>query len=237
MVTLTLEKCILPPGETLPYSDGEPLESDWHVSVMHLLIAILRYYFRDRRDIYIAGNMFIYFDPDQVKTRNFRGPDFFVVKGIKDNHFRNSWVVWEEEGRTPDFVIELASQSTLKFDLGEKKAIYEQILKTPEYIVYDPPSETPQGWRLHEGRYRPIPLDLQGRLWSEQLGLWLGATDYIFPAQAQPVKVLRFFDAQGRQIPTEGEAQAQRAAAAEAEIARLHVLLEKSSSPAGKSEN
>ena len=47
---------------------------------MNLLIGILRYYWWDRPDIYVAGNMFVYFDPDQVKTHNFRGPDVFVVK-------------------------------------------------------------------------------------------------------------------------------------------------------------
>ena len=57
MSTLTLQKKYFPPGNTLPYDDGEPLESDWHVIVMNLLIGILRYYWWDRPDVYVAGNI------------------------------------------------------------------------------------------------------------------------------------------------------------------------------------
>lgn len=236
----------LPRGEDLPYDDGIPLESHWHRSVMNLLIDILSAHWQDRRDCYINGNMFIYFDPDQVKTRNFRGPDFFVVKGVQSNHLRKSWVVWEEGGLTPDYVIELASESTVKFDVTAKKAIYENILKTPEYVVYNPNSAKLQGWRLTRGRYRAVKLDKRGWLWSEQLELWLGTADYALIPGGEPVKVLRFFDLQGKPLPTPAEAEAQRAEAeaqradaemqradaeatarqaAEAEILRLKALL------------
>ena len=218
----------------LPYEDGLPLESSWHLDAMYLLITILRYFWRDRADVYIGGNMFIYFDPDQVKTRNFRGPDFFVIKGVRDNRPRKSWVVWEEEGLTPDFVIELASDSTLHFDLTGKKTIYEQMLKTSEYLVYDPDTEGLRGWRLAAGRYEPITPNEQGWLWCNELGLWLGVADYQFVEQAGPVKVLRFFDETGQLVLTEAEAAAQRAEseaearrAAEAEIDRLKTLLAK----------
>jgi Uma2 family endonuclease len=219
-------------GEDLPYADGIPLESDWHLAAMTLLIPILRYYWRDRRDCYVTGNMFVYFDPDQVKTQDFRGPDFFVVKGVKNNQFRKSWVVWEEDNVTPDFVIELASESTVKFDLTEKKSIYERILKTPEYIVYNPHTEALKGWRLTSGRYTRIAPNEQGRLWSNELALWLGITEHLFPTQTAALKVLRFFDAVGNLVPTPEEAATQRAVAeaearrnAEAEIDRLKALL------------
>jgi Uma2 family endonuclease len=202
-------------GTALPYEDGIPLESDWHLAAMTLLISILRYFWRTRWDIYVAGNMFVYFDPEQVKTRNFRGPDFFVVKGVKDNHFRKSWVVWEEQGLTPDYVIELASASTAQFDLTEKKAIYERILETPEYVVYDPGTEVLRGWRRVAGRYTPVKPDKRGWLWSKELDLWLGLADYTFPNQVEPTRVLRFFDIQGNMILTREEAEAQRAEMAE----------------------
>ncbi|MCP4607911.1 MAG: Uma2 family endonuclease, partial [Planctomycetes bacterium] len=131
------------PGSELPYEDGIPLESEWHYDAMHLLTDIINHYRKDkdRLDLYAAGNMFVYFDPDQVKTRNFRGPDFFVIKGVKDHSYRKSWVIWEEDYLTPDFVIELASSSTASFDRKGKKDIYEQTLKTPEYVIYNPETE------------------------------------------------------------------------------------------------
>jgi Uma2 family endonuclease len=211
MATLIVDKP-LPRGADLPYDDGEPLESDWHLAAMTLLIQILRYSYRDRSDRYVAGNMFVYFDPDQVKTRNFRGPDFFVVKGVQSTHFRKSWVVWEENGLTPDYVIELASESTKAFDLAGKKAIYEQQLKTPEYVVFDPTTETLRGWRLNaQGQYGELSLDPRGWLWSEQLQLWLGVEPYAF-TRNETLNTLRFFDTAGQRLPTESEAQAQRAA-------------------------
>ncbi|MCP4698501.1 MAG: Uma2 family endonuclease, partial [Gammaproteobacteria bacterium] len=140
-------------GADLPYEDGIPLESDWHLDAMNLLIDILGHFWRDRSDVYIGGNMFVYFDPKQHKKYNFCGPDFFVVKGAAGKHRRDSWVVWEENRRAPNFVVELASPSTAEFDLDGKKDIYEQKLKTPEYVIYDPATKTLSGWRLLGGRY------------------------------------------------------------------------------------
>jgi Uma2 family endonuclease len=192
---------------------------------MYLLINILSYFWRERRDVYIGGNMFVYFDPNQVKTRNFRGPDLFVVKGVKDNRPRKSWVVWEEGGLTPNFVIELASESTVNFDLTGKKEIYEQMLKTPEYIVYDPDTQVLYGWRLRDGRYEPIKPDEQGRVWCQEIGLWLGVAEHHLLKHDTPVKVLRFFDDQDQLIPTEAEAEAEARRAVEAEVERLQRLL------------
>lgn len=219
-------------GSDLPYADGIPMESSWHLDAMYLLIRILEYFWRERNDIYLGGNMFVYFDPDQVRTRNFRGPDFFVVKGVTDTSPRKSWVIWEEGGLTPDFVIELASPSTASFDLQEKREIYEQVLETPEYVTYNPETDDLRGWRLMAGHYEPIKPNEQGWLWCSELGLWLGVVEHQFLKYDHPVKVLRFFDEAGQLIPTaeEAEAQARRAAeqrieAAEAEIARLRALL------------
>ena len=249
MATMTLvEPRARVRGADLPYDDGIPMETEWHVAAMTLLIDILRYHWRQRRDRYVAGNIFVYFAPDQVKTRDFRGPDLFVVKGARDTGMRNSWVVWEEDDLTPDYVIELASPSTVKFDLSGKKDIYERILKTPEYVVYDPNAERLRGWRLKRGRYEALTPNAEGRLWSEELGLWLGVAEYRFINQSAAVKMLRFFDEDGQLLPTPQEAEAQRAEqerqradtatqradfeaqarrTAEAELARLRAVLKR----------
>ena len=209
MATLTLDRP-LPRGEDLPVEDDQALESEWHRLALNLLIHILCRHWQDRQDMYVAGNMFIYFDPEQATTRNFRGPDVFVVKGVSSKELRNSWVIWEEDGLGPCYVLELASPSTLKDDLGTKKTVYEQELKVPEYVVYDPASGRLRGWRLNaEGRYEELTPDERHWLWSEQLGLWLGKATYRFAQHASPTPVLRFFDVNGRQLLTEAEAQAQ----------------------------
>ena len=198
-------------GSDLPYDDSIPLESSWHLDAMYLLIRVTSYLWRGQYDAYIGGNMFIYFDPDQVKTYNFRGPDFFVIKGIKNSYPRNSWVIWEEDGLSPDFALELASPSTLTFDLSGKKDIYEQKLQTTEYIVYDPNTEKIYAWRLRHGRYEPIHPNDRGRYWCQTLDLWLGVTNHYFSKYSTSLRVLRFYDETGQMIPTKSEAETQRA--------------------------
>lgn len=209
------------PTETkVIYEDGIPMESDWHRAAMNLLIEIIVHLWQGRTDYYVGGNMFIYFDPNQIRTRNFRGPDFFVVKGIRDNtRWREAWVLWEEDGLGPNVVIELASQSTLAEDVGPKKDIYEQILRVPEYFCYDPETEALLGWRLQGGHYVDLQADDRGWLWSEELAVWVGTWQGEF--LGRPNIWLRFFDRAGMLLPIAKEAEAEARRAAEAELDRL----------------
>jgi len=213
----------------------DPLESDWHVAAMNLLINTLRYLWRNRKDVYVSGNTAVYFDPQHSKRRNFRGPDLYVVKDTQKRP-RQSWTTWEEGDLAPDFILELASVSTAQFDRVEKKNIYEQRLQTPEYIIYDPITNQFQGWRLRSGRYESMVANEQGQLWCEELGLWLGIASYDFDDGAGLVSTPRFFESTGQLVPTKEEMQARRAAVeaearwvAEAEIIRLKALLAKQS--------
>ena len=92
---------------------------------------------------------------------------------------RSSYVVWEE-GKPPDWVLEVASRSTVDKDVEEKGDIY-QTLRVPEYWLFDPeggvlPAGQPrlQGMRLCHGEYVPIEPWIEGGrrlLRSESLGL------------------------------------------------------------------
>ena len=66
-----------------------------------------------------------------------------------------NYKLWEE-GKAPDFVLEVASKSTWREDLGPKRDIYAR-LGVKEYWLYDPTGEyfSPvlQGLRLAEGTY------------------------------------------------------------------------------------
>jgi Uma2 family endonuclease len=57
-----------------------------------------------------------------------------------DKRPRNSWVVWEENGKYPDLIIELLSDSTANVDRGLKKALYQDHFRTPEYFLFAPDS-------------------------------------------------------------------------------------------------
>jgi len=149
----------LPPSQAeLPYSDGEPLESQRHQFLMELLINALLPWLDAREDGCVGGNMFVYYSMAQVRRRDFKGPDFFAVLGVPKGE-RRSWVCWEE-GKTPDLVIELLSDSTAAMDKGEKKRIYATQLHVPEYFWYDPMNPNDwAGFRLQGNTYGAIALE------------------------------------------------------------------------------
>lgn len=212
---------VVPPSDL--ESHEPPLETYLHLRQLILLLTGLEWLWRDRTNYFAAGNLTVYYSPNQRKSEDFRGPDFFVVLGTERKP-RKSWVVWEEDGRYPNLIIELLSDSTAQTDRGLKKQIYQDIFRTPDYFWFDPQTLEFQGFHLVDGQYQARPPDPQNRLWSQQLGLWLGVHD----------RTLRFFTPEGELVPTpqeSAEAERQRAEAerqrAEAEQQRNQKLAAK----------
>lgn len=200
-------------------------ETGIHVQVMMQLYSMLRAFFRHRADVYVGANMFMYYEEGNPKR--VVAPDVFVAFGAANAHEeRRSWFVWKE-GKAPDVIFELTSQSTKDEDVDFKRRLYEQ-LGVSEYFLFDPLNEylqpPLQGFRLTRQQYQPIPAK-RGELNSQTLGLVLR------PAERE----LRLFDrASGtRLLPPSELAEAhlelytqldeaeKRAEAAEAELARL----------------
>ena len=206
-----------PTQDELPSSDGIPMETHRHVLQSTLLTEPLRLHWRQRSDVFVGGNMFVYFRPDQVLTEDFRGPDVFVVRGVP-RRVRKSWVVWEEGGRGPDVVIELLSESTAQFDKTEKKRIYQDRLRVPEYVWYDPYTAELAGFSLRDGAYEPIAADLAGRLPSRQLGLLLARWQGEYGGEE--ATWLRWAMPDGTLLPTGAELAAAAAQRADAERER-----------------
>ena len=199
---------IFPPSDL--YSDEPPLETELHLRQLLLLIQTLEWLWRDRQDFYAFGNMTLYYSPNQLKSEYFRGPDFFVVLGTERKP-RKSWVVWAEDGKYPNVIVEVLSDSTAKTDRGLKKQIYQDTFRTPEYYWFDPNSLEFEGFDLLRGEYQPKQADEQGWLWSEQLQLFLGVED----------RRLRFFTPVGELVPTPEEtARAEQLQRQEAEQQR-----------------
>jgi Uma2 family endonuclease len=219
-MSMVAERKVPLPKVKLIESDGIPLETDWHVLEIGLLRDLVTYWFRDRTDYYAGGNMFIYYSEEQARNKDYRGPDFFYVDGVSLTPLRPYWAVWLEGGRYPDLIIELLSPTTAKIDRTTKKKLYERTFRTYEYFCYDPDTQKLEGWRLGErGRYRSIPVNERGWMWSEELQLWLGTWE---GKHVRHKGVwLRFFDANSQLVPTREEA----AEAAEAELARLKAEL------------
>jgi len=209
----------LPPTEDeLPCDDGMPMETQRHALQMQLLIDSLRLFWADRTDAYVGGNMFIYFSLEQVRHQDFRGPDFFAVLGVPKRE-RKSWVVWQE-GKGPDVVIELLSESTAAQDKGEKKDIYQDRLRVPEYFWFDPFTAEWAGFVLRNRGYEPLTEDSQGRLISQCLELALLRWDGVY--QDVEARWLRWVTLEGTLLPTPQEVATetqQQAAEAQQQVA------------------
>jgi Uma2 family endonuclease len=187
-----------PPADL--WSNEPPLESDLHRDQIDLLIRLIRWACRDRQDIYVAGNLTIYYSPNQKKSEDFRGPDLFVVLGT-ENHPRRSWTVWHENGKYPNLIVELLSDSTAAVDRGEKKELYQSVWRVPEYYWFDPVTLEFAGFQLIQGRYAPIQPNAQGWLWTNELGLYWGIDDD---------RKLRLFTSSGALAPLPEEAALQQ---------------------------
>jgi len=242
----------------LVLDDGEPLETEWHTLEFPLLRELIRTVMAEagRTDFYVGANMFVYYSVQQARDvsdevtkgldqRAFRGPDVFWVGGVDPDRERKAWIAWDENGKLPDVIVELLSPSTAAKDRGEKKDLYARVFGTAEYFLYDPDARKLEGYRLAGRAYWPIPSDEHGRLWSEQLGVFLGVWHGVAEGRAEGRKAdwVRLFRADGSMVPTaderaeaerqraeaerqRAEAERQRAEAAEAEVARLRALLD-----------
>ena len=150
-----------------------------------------------------------------------RYPDLLVAFGVDPAAYRetNGYVI-AEQGKPPDWVLEIASEGTGQNDVGEKREFYERLGIT-EYWRFD---QTPDGrWhgsrlagdRLMDGEYVPVEIVeladgvLQG--YSPSLGLFLrwerGELAFHDPATGRPIATF--------------ESEHARANAAEARIQEL----------------
>ena len=116
--------------------------SDEHRRVLTRILQLLEQFFRETPDVYVSGDLLMYYlqgDPRKVVA-----PDVLVSFGIGQKR-RRTYLVWEE-GKLPDFVMEMASETTYRNDLTEKMSLYAD-LGIPEYFLCD-----------IEGLYLPSPL-------------------------------------------------------------------------------
>lgn len=194
MVLTAQQLADLMPDATQLESDEPEMESSEHYTQLALLVSCLEWLWRDKNDFFIGANLTIYFSRQQLKNRDFRGPDFFLIKNTEKRP-RKSWVVWEENGQYPDLIIELLSDSTAFIDRSLKKELYQDRFHTLEYFWFSPENLELAGFRLQEGKYQPIIQTENGLYWCESLGLFLGIYE----------DKLRYFTIERKLVPTPQE--------------------------------
>lgn len=217
----------------------EPMESERHLIAMLFFYQLMKEVFRDRDDVFVGADLVVYFSELQVRNKDVRAPDGIAVLGV-DPRERRGWILWEEDGRYPDLVIEHMSPSTRDVDLGAKLGIYGRIWKVQEYFAFDLESGEIHAFRgTGHGLERMVP-NAAGRFPSALLGAEVGVS--AGPVEGRPGPWMRLFRPDGTLVLTQAEragaeaeradAEAERAdaeaaarAAAEAKVAELEARL------------
>ncbi len=121
-----------------PESDGAPLgETSAHIDAIFDLLGSLRWFFRKRSDVFVAADLFLYYEEGEPASRV--APDILLATGVAHPGHRRTYRVWEE-GVPPFLVVEVTSKSSRIEDLGTKRAVYE-LIGVQEYLVFDPLEE------------------------------------------------------------------------------------------------
>ena len=112
-------------------------------------------------DVFRSSNTFICYDQTNLNVRV--SPDFYAAFGVDSLAIkqRKIYLPWEV-GKPPDFVLEVASESTAQQDMIAKRQIYAQI-GIPEYWRFDPTGgdfygQPLAGDRLVNHTYEPMEL-------------------------------------------------------------------------------
>lgn len=220
-----------------PTSDGKPMaETDAHRAVIMDSIAILDDFYSDQPMVYVSGDLLLFYKEGDRRVH--LAPDVFVVFDVEKRQ-RDNFLLWEERCG-PQFVLEVTSKSTRQVDIGKKHHIYQDVLRVPEYFLFDPLGEylkpALKGYRLQGPDYQPIA-SVDGRLPSDVTGFHLVANgkrlDFYDPrtrtVRKTPVAAARETAQIERAGRERAEADRERAEAgrerAEAELAELRAEL------------
>ena len=231
----------------LPDCEDEPVpQNTLHDVAVGECAGSLRLHLRGRRDVFVGSDQFVYwdrtYDPKKNPDNPPLSPDVCVAIGVANRH-HSSYVVWEE-GKPPDFVLEVASPWSRKQDADEKPGQYAK-MGVREFFLYDPegePESAVSGFELCGGRggeYKPLPREQlpEGAVGvrSEVLDLYLCTK----PPGPEPLDgSLSWYDpAAGEFLPQRYElAEGKRRAEARAREARADAKQAEAEASASKAE-
>ena len=130
-------------------------QSVGHGDAVRLATAALEHHFRHLSKVLVAMELAVYHE--QGNSLAWLRPDVQVVFGVGRGD-RRVFKVWEE-GKAPDFVLEVASPSTAGKDARHKARQYARI-GVPEYWRLDPEGSMMgvplEGYRARSGRYERV---------------------------------------------------------------------------------
>jgi len=212
-----------------------PPEGDLHFEAKRRTLDALRgYYARQRRRIYLAAELPIYYPAESRFA-----PDLLAVLDAED-HPRNKWVV-SAEGKGLDWVMEVHVGGDRKKDAERNVARYAR-LGIPEYFLYDRARNQLFAHRLsapgaatytpivpQRGRYESRVLGLEVEVSHDRLRFFAG-TAMLLESDELIVRLEQMLDQVQQRAEDEArrrEEETRRRELAEAELARLREELER----------
>ena len=221
------ERFVLPDP---PEGDPEDMTSFDHLTLSGSVHHLAQHLGNSETTI-VAGERYLTREPG-APSADRMAPDLLIALGADPETYReNNGYIISEQGRPPDFVLEIASRSTGRQDVVEKRAAYAG-LGIPEYWRFDETGEFHGtrlvGDRLVDGQYEPVPIEtveegvLQG--YSNVLNLLIrwdrGHLGWYDPETGQHIATFV-------QERVRAESAEARANAAEARVRELEAELER----------
>ncbi|MDX2228429.1 MAG: Uma2 family endonuclease [Leptolyngbyaceae cyanobacterium bins.349] len=211
-----------------PDSDGKPMAENteqfrWIVVVKENL----EYLYANDAQVFVAGDLLWY--PVQGNNQICTAPDAMVAIGRPKGR-RGSYKQWEEENIAPQVVFEILSPGNTKAEMNRKLLFYDRY-GVEEYYLYDPDTNTLNGWLRQEGFLDVI----------EEMNNWVSPRLQIRFDLTGSELLIRYPDGKPFlsyvQIAQEAEQERQRAEAAEAAMqAAIPKLLNMGLTPAQVAE-
>lgn len=155
-----------PPHNPLPMPDPPPREPDeamanfTHLAGTGNAHFLIQHFGRPDTTL-VIGDRYLAPFPTRDLT-GIRYPDLLIAFDVDPEAFRrsNAYII-SEQGKPPDFVLEIASRSTGRVDVTDKRETYAA-LGIPEYWRFDETGafhgDRLAGDQLEHGTYRSIPI-------------------------------------------------------------------------------
>ena len=162
-----------------PETDGTPLPDGLYQEPLFIeVVSVLDARFSDQPYTLVSGDTFIYYEMNN--PRRSVSPDCYVSFGVDVDALmeQNSYLIWRV-GKPPDFVLEIGSENTARYDEIGKRELYARI-GVGEYWRYDATGgqfyrHPLVGERLVNGEYEELPLHTEpdGMIWGHSPALGL----------------------------------------------------------------
>ena len=206
----------LPDHTQLPESDGTFVKN-WQEHPQSILLTdsiqpVLRKLHPDGQ-YFIGQDLGIYWRITEPPEKGAEAPDWFYVPNVPpslNGKTRRSYVLWQEF-IAPSIVLEFVSgngaEERDKTPWKGKFWIYEQVIRTPFYGIYEVNKASIEVYELIGGQYQLLAANERGHYPITSMGVELGLWQSEYLAMDLPW--LRWWDLQGNLLLT-GEERANR---------------------------